>query len=237
MKKIAALFLVMCFALMCAACGPSFKNIKDVDSYLESQRNAAEEKAKFNAHDTTFTRAVDSLLTISMMPLGAMTATSSLDRTMVALYALPTVAETGKLVSPRGMIKGFIDFKRREEVRRRDPGEPEWDMLAEGFKFVGPMTSCIVTSVKPKYWHSSEYKGDDGEVKIATGFLVEMYFGGRKDAQPPCTKMEAQDYLKKVLGSIAAGLDDYAPAVKAKIEAQAKASVEAKVEAEEYEEK
>jgi hypothetical protein len=206
MKKLAIIICLLGVVLMCSACGQSFKNIREVDSYLVEQRKKATVEAGFKVKDDSFKRTLNLVSMGLMAPMGAPVTT--LDKVMNSLYvpgvvgtAMKNAPKRVKLAKPHGNFVAEVKFNRHEEIRRRPPNQEEYDIIADAFANTRPMSSCAVAKVDiEKVSGSATYKGEDGEVDLAEGFRMRVYFGGKsEDIQPPCSGKDMFIYLNDVM--------------------------------------
>jgi len=70
------------------------------------------------------------------------------------------------------------------------------------------MPNCIITKVlTKKLWHSSGYKGDDGQIVTAEGFFIEVSAASKKGSEAICNAQDVRDHLDKVLKNITGRLN------------------------------
>lgn len=206
MRSLAVIFCMLCAVVVCGACSPTFKNIKEVNTYLDNQRNSADKMATAEAIDITAINAVGNVLNIAMLPLTLLNPSSIPFERVADTIANSSGAAVAvaSLATLRGAVSGGVKFNRREEVYRAEPGQPTKDIVAEAFKSVPKMTSCVPTRISdPRFAGSVKYIGPDGAVRAADYVGFEMHYEGIQGAKPPCKSEEAVEYMRKVVQYIA----------------------------------
>lgn len=175
-------FWLFCALSLCTACAPSFKNVKDVDSFLKKEHS--------QKNRTSYTLE------------------SSEKEEQIGIYDLIFPLE--RLLRPKNLnndgkvtgdirFRGFVDFGKYDVVYRQIPGEPEWILLDEAAKMDGgkpdrPSCELKKFDVEPLLGHNAEYSGGDGQVIIANGVFLNLTFSPKKGAAVPCNRKDMEEY-------------------------------------------
>ena len=200
MKKLGLCLCLICVVSLLGACGPSFKNIREADSYIEKERASADEKVKVYIRPPSILQGVHFFMNpvLAIADRGRKSA-----KALGGGYDAPVPYKRQAITNPYGRIDGSINFKRREVVYQAEPGKPPRNIINEAFIKAGEIPSCAVTGINKILWHSSTSEGDDWQVVTAKCFEIEMHYAGLKDSETPCNWKIAYDHLHKVIYDLA----------------------------------
>lgn len=209
MKKMTVIFCLMGIMLMCNACATSkeFKSLKEADCYFEQVR-VDPKYAERTVASTPFKR-FSKQKSVDKVGVG-LSAASLLAGNFVTELVLGPTLFTGPNRGYTMKLSGMIDLGRPAIAYRKEPGKPVLDIASEALKLAGEPAkspSCIYEGVRihSDGLFSSEYKGEDGHIKIAKYFSVYIYFRDNQSSETPCDKKTWDvytDFGKKITGHV-----------------------------------
>lgn len=180
------------------ACAPNFKNMKDVDAFLEKQKTNAQPAgvAVMQPHRRVKETGLGLGLTAANLLVGNYTSA-------VALAPLSVLGGPG-IIGPME-ITAYVVFNRYVPVRRNIPGQPEWDLVAETKKRIEKapeFSGCVFerVGIPETNVFTYEYQGNEGYIKMKKTITILLQFYGKSDADVRCDKAACEAYRQYLRG-------------------------------------
>lgn len=209
MKKLLIAFSLLLVFMLCS-CGPSLKSMKEADAFLiqERAKGLASDGGKIYTSKqrpeyikTNSDTAGDA--TTGILMGGPLIGLAS----AVGKNPLTKYPKKGKKVNGIVEIRAHVSSDYHTLYRKEKDGDA-WDLTTEALKRAGSapqVNMCHIESIGIDDSFAVQYKGDDGQIRMARFLYPAIYVKGYSAADPPCMGEDLdayEEYLDRIVNSI-----------------------------------